>query len=99
MTLPTNEFTPQEHTFYGVQDLILSVAYFIIDLPRFFNDFFRLDTDTIGHHVRDLTDFIVRISLYFFVAGLYLRQLFLVLTRMQGVDKFRTALKTLIQES
>ena len=99
MTLPTSEFSEPDHTFYGVQDFILSCAYLIIDTPRIFNDFFRLDTDTIGTHIRDLTTAIVRVSLYFFVAGLHVRQSVLVFNRMQSVDDLRTALKTLFGES
>lgn len=99
MTLPTNEFSEPDHTFYGVQDFILSIAYLIIDTPRIFNDFFRLDTDTLGTHLRDLTTTIVRFSLYFFVAGIHARQILLVFNRMQGVGNFRTALKTLFGES
>jgi hypothetical protein len=99
MALPTSDFSDPDHTFYGVQDLILSVAYFIIDLPRTFNDFFRLDVDTLGAHIRDLTIIFVRISLYFFIAGIQFRQILLVFNRMQSVGKFRTALKTLTKQS
>ena len=76
MTLPSSEFDNSNHSFYGLQDAILSVAYLVIDTPKLLNIFFRLQTDELGDLIQDVTRNIAKPIVFTFVAGTYCKSAF-----------------------
>lgn len=76
MTLPSSEFDNSNHSFYGLQDAILSVAYLVIDIPKFLNIFFRLQTDELGSLFQEAAQNIAKPIVFTFVAGAYCKSAF-----------------------